>query len=143
MDYVEFADRICKIFGSDNFELEDICKLVEEKFKSINSAGDYMSITEKLKLRLCEEVNFDSDGYSAMCKVIDEFAEALKPSHNSAMDAISAIECAIQIKDIWLPPADIVDEEHEAEIKALWDMYRTFLNITQEKEKHDTIQCQQ
>lgn len=42
-----------------------------------------MSITEKLKLRLCEEVKFDSDGYSAMCRVIDEFAGALKPSHNT------------------------------------------------------------
>ena len=44
-----------------------------------------MSITEKLKLRLCEEVQFNDDGYHAMCRVIDEFAEALKPSHNSSI----------------------------------------------------------
>jgi hypothetical protein len=49
-----------------------------------------MSITDDIKRRLCEEVKFDDDGYSAMCRVIDEFAEALKPSHNTLMDEIAA-----------------------------------------------------
>lgn len=47
--------------------------------------------------------------------------------------AISAIEGALRIKDIWLPPVDIVDKEHEDENKALWEMYHTFLNVTQKQ----------
>ena len=36
-----------------------------------------MSITDDIKLRLCEEINFDGEGYHIMCDVIDEFTEKL------------------------------------------------------------------
>ena len=82
-------------------------------------------------LIVCGVGSGEVDG--AWSRIKKFIGEAQNTSINSAMDAISAIEGAIRIKDIWLPPAGTVDEEHEAEIKALWDMYRTFLNITQKQ----------
>ena len=90
-----------------------------EKYWSANEiTGKWLTVKGAVKV-----------GWDAAIK----YMEAQNTSTNSAMDAISAIEGAIRIKDIWLPPAGTVDEEHEAEIKALWDMYRTFLNITQKQ----------
>ena len=47
---------------------------------------------EELKVRLCEEIKFNNDGYNNMCKVLDEFLEAQKTAHNSEyMAALEAI----------------------------------------------------
>ena len=38
---------------------------------------------EELKVRLCEEIKFNNDGYNNMCEVLEEFSEAQKTAHNS------------------------------------------------------------
>jgi len=55
-------------------------------------------------------------------------------SHNSASRAIAAIEHAIRVKDIWLPPEDCVDEEHADEIAVLWRMYREFESVLRQQQ---------
>ena len=38
---------------------------------------------EELKVRLCEEIKFNNDGYNNMCEVLEEFSDAQKTAHNS------------------------------------------------------------
>ena len=48
---------------------------------------------EELKVRLCEEIKFNNDGYNNMCEVLEEFSEAQKTAHNSEyMSALNVIE---------------------------------------------------
>ena len=59
---------------------------------------------EELKVRLCEEIKFNNDGYNNMCEVLEEFSEAQKPSSiNDYATAVkklinSEVDC-VQTKD--------------------------------------------
>ena len=56
-------------------------------------------------------------------------AEKIFTSNNSGSTAITAIEGAIRIKDLWLP--NKVDAEHSGKAIVLHAMYRTFLKVIQ------------
>lgn len=51
---------------------------------------------------------------------------------NKTNGAIAAIEGALRIKDLWLPD-DSYKGEHEQEAYALQNMYRAFLEVTQQQ----------
>ena len=54
-------------------------------------------------------------------------------SENNDMSAISAIEGALKIADLWLPK--VVTEEHAGESEALHSMHSAFLSVVQ-KQRH-------
>ncbi len=63
-------------------------------------------------------------------------AESTEKSDNKQMDAISAIEGALAIKDLWRPPDNVEiteDDEHWGEYQALQIMLNNFESVVQKQ----------